>query len=320
MSQLDTPVLLVGFNRPETTEKVFDVIRGAAPKRLYIALDGPRSSHPDDRESVALVKRVVGNVDWPCEVHTLFRDTNLGCKHAVSEAITWFFSCEEQGIILEDDCVVHHSFFGFATELLSRYKDDKRVMSIAAQHLHGDAHTPPHSYYFSRYSACWGWASWRRAWQYYDLEMISWPKVRESDWLLDVGAGSLAFRNYWRDVFDRTFSGEVDTWDYQWTYSMWQQHGLAALPSKNLVQNIGFGGEATHTMDSTGVGSELSLQEMAFPLIHPDLMIRDFIDDRWTDSHVFNISYKEMIKGIVRKSPGGKILATGYRYLRGIGR
>lgn len=320
MNALDTPVLLIGFNRPATTAKVFDVIRAAAPRRLYVALDGPRSSHEEDRGNIGLVKEIVGTVDWPCEVHTLFRDSNLGCKRAVSGAITWFFDHEEQGIVLEDDCVVHHSFFRFATELLGRYKDDKRIMSIAAQHPHGKSHQPPHSYYFSRYNHCWGWASWRRAWRYYDPEMTSWPEMRNSEWLLDIGCGSSAFKAYWQGIFDRTSNGEVDTWDYQWTYSMWEQHGLAILPSRNLVENIGFGSDATHTTDPSGVGSGLVLEGLDLPLIHPDLMVRDFAADRWTDAHVFHISNGSTVKRLIRSAPGRRLLTAGYRHLRGISR
>ena len=160
------PVLLLIFNRPDTTSRVMEVLRRVQPTRMYVAADAARENHIDEMARCAEARRVATQIDWPCEIKTLFRDENLGCRRAVSEALDWFFQQEEEGIILEDDCIPDPSFFRYTEELLMRFRNDERVMVVAANHFHGAAHHPPYSYFFSRYNHCWGWASWRRAWQY----------------------------------------------------------------------------------------------------------------------------------------------------------
>ena len=287
--------MFVVFNRPETTRRVFESIRAAKPRRLFIAADGPRPEVPEDRIRCQEVRKIAATVDWPCQVHTLFRHQNLGCRKAVSGAIDWFFASEPEGIILEDDCLPNADFFRFAETLLDRFRDDERVMTIAAQHFHRHAHTPSNSYFFSRYNHCWGWASWRRAWQYYDHEMSLWPYLRETDWLLSIGDGNRFFRDYWTQIFDLVHAGKVDTWDYQWTFSCWAQSGLAVLPSRNLVTNLGFGAEATHTSKTNTIQANLPLETLDFPLRHPPAMIRDVVADRWSDRNLFGIGLRSAV-------------------------
>ncbi|MCP5459188.1 MAG: nucleotide-diphospho-sugar transferase [Gammaproteobacteria bacterium] len=296
-------VLFLVFNRPQTTTRVFEAIRRARPSKLYVAADGPRSDRQGEPERCAEVRRIATSIDWPCDVKTLFRDNNLGCRKAVSEAIDWFFQHEPEGIILEDDCIPDPSFFRYAHELLARYRNDERIMVIAAQHFHGDTHIPQHSYFFSRYNHCWGWASWRRAWQCYDHEMSLWPDLRDTDWLLGVGNGSQLFKRYWTDIFDRAHAGLIDSWAYRWTFSCWAQNGLTVLPAKNLVTNIGFGIDATHTIRHTNY-SALPLESLDFPLVHPNFVVRDVMADQWTDRNHFLIrspmSFKYTIRWIRR--------------------
>lgn len=295
------PVLFLIFNRPSTTTKAFKSIQQAGPARLYIAADGPRENREGESERCEEARRIATGVDWPCEVRTLFRDENLGCRQAVSSAIDWFFQHEQEGVILEDDCVPDASFFPYAQELLNRYRDDKRIMVIAAQHFHGDLHQPEHSYFFSRYNHCWGWATWRRAWQYYDHDMTLWPSLRDTDWLLDIGGGSRIFQWYWTDIFDRAYAGLIDSWAYRWTFSCWAQNGLTILPAKNLVINIGFGSDATHTKIKNKNHIFLPLEALKFPLTHPKGMVRDIKADDWTDQNHFRINAALLFKRAMRK-------------------
>lgn len=177
--KLNVPVLLLIFNRPDTTQRVFHEIRGASPLQLFISADGPRENKPGEFEKCQITRDIVRQVDWDCEVYTNFRDKNLGCKIAVSSAIDWFFENVEEGIILEDDCLPSFSFFRFCEELLEKYRDDERIMQIGGTNLLSEWQRSDDSYYFSKYGAIWGWATWRRAWQYYDVNMKLWPEVKK---------------------------------------------------------------------------------------------------------------------------------------------
>jgi len=300
---LNTPVLLLTFNRPETTCSVFEAIRQARPSRLYVAADGPRFDREGERERCDRVREIGTAVDWRCELRTLFQATNLGCGVAVSAAIDWFFEHETEGIILEDDCLPDHSFFQFCEEMLDRYRNNSAVMMISGEYYYGKHHQPPRSYFFSRYIGTWGWATWARAWKCNDRSMRRWPELRNSDWLLRVGDGHSDFKEFWTEVFDTVYPGRNDIWDYQWAYSCWLQEGVTILPSKNLVKNIGFGTNATHTTADAGWMGRLPLEAMSFPLSHPAEIVRDRVVDRWIDLKVFGIKMKKY-KRILRKIPG----------------
>jgi hypothetical protein len=287
---MKTPVLLLTFNRLEPTKKVFESIRKIQPRSLYIASDGSRPNHPGETEKIDAVRSfLVESIDWPCQAKTLFREKNLGCRLAVSTAIDWFFSQETEGIILEDDCLPDPSFFFYAEELLERYRNDKRIMVISGNHFHGDEYRPQKSYLFSRYNHCWGWATWARAWQYYDHDMRLWPALRDSNWLLTVGDGSRKFQRYWTRIFDMAYSEQVNSWAYRWTFSCWSQSGLSILPAYNLVKNIGFNTDGTHTQNNSDWLSSLPVRELNMPMSHPSEMIRDYVADSWTDTRVFKI-------------------------------
>jgi len=181
---LHTPVLFLVYKRPDTTRQVFEAIRQAKPPRLYVAADGPKKNVPGEAEKVKQVREIISNgVDWDCEVKTLFRDENLGCKYGPVEGINWFFKNEEEGIILEDDTLPSQSFFWFCQELLERYKDDTRIMVISGDNFQNGITRGTCSYYFSRYNHIWGWASWRRAWKYYSVDMKLWPDVAKNQGL-----------------------------------------------------------------------------------------------------------------------------------------
>ena len=242
----NTAVLFLIFNRPDTTQQVFEVIRQVKPPRLYVAADGPRANREGEAQLAAQARQIATAVDWSCEVKTLFREENLGCKNAVSSGIDWFFENEEQGIVLEDDCLPHLDFFTFCETLLNRYASDERVWVVTGDNFQDGQQRSDGSYYFSRYNHVWGWATWRRAWTKRDMEIKFWPEWKQSPewsaWLPDK-----VERKYWSRTFDRMYKNQIDTWDYSWTSSVWFNSGLTATPNVNLVSNIGFGPEATHT-------------------------------------------------------------------------
>jgi len=291
---LKTAVLLLVFNRPDTTKQVFETIRKAKPPRLYVAADGPRDDIRGEAESVEQARRIATQVDWDCEVKTLFRDKNLGCRVGVSSAIDWFFENEEEGIILEDDCLSSQSFFWFCEELLERYREDMRVMVVSGDNFQKDPASNEFSYYFSRYNHCWGWASWQRAWSYYEKDMQSWPYIRDNDYMQDILLDKAATK-YWSKIFETTYRNEIDSWAYRWTFSCWVQNGLTVLPNVNLVSNIGFSGNATHTAEEDCAYSKIPVFHLSFPLKHPKWMIRDDKADHYTQETHFkqsNILYR----------------------------
>lgn len=262
-----TPVLFIIFNRPETTARVFKAIRQAKPAQLYIAADGPRAEKPDDNEKCRRTREIVLQVDWDCEVHTLFREKNLGCKYAVSSAIDWFFEHVEEGIILEDDTLPNQSFFHFCEELLLYYKNEPKVMHIAGSNFQFGKTVGEGSYYFSHYNHIWGWATWRRAWKCYDLEMKDYSRYLKEK-KIDKATLNLEEKEYWLRIFASVFNNEIDTWDYQWRYSMWNAEGIAIVPNVNLITNLGFGENATHTIQQTSEVALLPTYSLA-KIIHP---------------------------------------------------
>ena len=298
---LKTAVLLLVFNRPELTDQVFEAIRQARPQKLYVAADGPRSNRPGEAELCTEVRRIATNVDWPCEVKTLFRESNLGCKMAVSGGINWFFENEVEGVILEDDVLPVPTFFSYCDQLLERYRNDHRVGMVSGCNLVSSRFTPDHSYFFSRYNHIWGWASWRRAWQHYHVDIPDWPKWRDGGGLKSKASGNRSFEKYWRRIFDAVYRGEIDTWDYQWTYSCWKNNLLTALPAANQTHNLGFGVDATHTTSDIPAFILASPPiELSLPLSHPTLIGCDKRIEQLIDRHVFGISLVNELRTTIR--------------------
>jgi hypothetical protein len=283
-------VLFMVFARPDTTERVFDAIRAARPARLYVAADGPRAGRAAEAERVSEVRSIATAVDWPCELRTLFRDTNLGCRRAVSGALDWFFEHEDQGIVLEDDCLPHPDFFVFCAEMLERYRDDPRVAVVTGDNFQGGRVRGDASYYFSRYPHCWGWATWRRAWAVYSHDITFWPGWRDSPaWRAAVA--DPVERRYWTRIFDRVHAGDFDSaWDYPWTAAVWHAGALTATPNVNLVTNIGFGPGATHTDSASRSIRSAPLGA----LVHPPAIERCEAADRHAFDHHFGGRYDRM--------------------------
>jgi hypothetical protein len=240
----NTPVLFLLFKRSHATSFTFRAIRNARPKRLYVHADGPRPSRQGEAEECAAARAVTEQIDWPCEVKRLYRDTNLGCGPAVSSALDWFFSEVEEGIILEDDCLPEPGFFDFAREMLGRYHAEERVMHVAGMGFEPAGLPPGADAFLSPMPFIWGWATWRRAWQHYRYEL---PPAEEREKVLRQECSTSQMRDYWRRKFAATADGEIRTWDYQWVYTLWQHGGWAVTPTRSMISNLGFGTESTHT-------------------------------------------------------------------------
>lgn len=276
-----TAVLLVIFNRPETTRLVFEAIRKVKPLRLYIAADGPRPGNDSDRIKCKEAREILGEVDWDCQVKTLFRDENLNCGVGPSSAFNWFFENEEEGIILEDDCLPSQSFFWFCQELLERYRHDSRIMHIGGNNfLDGWQKDNDYSYYFSRSGHIWGWATWRRAWKMFDYKLSLYEEVKRKKYFNDFFLNPVE-KIYRLRKFDKTVgSSKVDWWDYQWDFARYVNSGLAIVPKINLVRNIGFGENATHTQNNNSSNAKMKASDIEVPLKHPPFVIRDFASDK----------------------------------------
>jgi hypothetical protein len=297
MTQLDSPVLLIVFNRPKETSMTMSCIRKQQPKYLYVAADGPR--HQRDEAACRESRRIATDVDWPCEVRTLFRSHNVGCGIGVSEAITWFFRHEERGIILEDDCVPSDSFFTFCHTLLSFYQNEEKVMMISGTNFIAEhCTTLRESYYYSSISNVWGWATWRRAWQRYDYNMSDYAdfkKQRRMEEVFDSGV----LRQKYDEILDRYLTQDkVDTWDYQWQFALMNHRGLAIVPKSNLVTNIGFGLHATHTKRA-GNYSYIPTHELPTDLIHPKTIAKNEHFDILYYQKILNVSLIERLKGLL---------------------
>jgi len=241
---MDIPILFIIFNRPDTTQKVFDVIRQIRPSRLFIAADGPRDNIAKEKEFCIEARKIVTQVDWKCDVQTLFREKNLGCGEAVSSAITWFFENVEEGIILEDDCLPSLSFFDFCQKMLERYRDEKKIMMISGSNPATSFPNLESDYYYSKVYSIWGWATWRRAWKLYDKKILNWP-INKKGGLLSNFYPNNRVKNYFSIAFDNVYNDRIDTWDYQWAYTCITNNGLNIIPKYNMVSNIGV--EGTHT-------------------------------------------------------------------------
>ncbi len=238
-------VLFIVFNRPDTTKQVFEAIRKAQPPRLYVAADGPRHSKVGELGKCEEVRRIATAVDWDCEVKVLFREKNLGCKVGVSSGIDWFFEQEEEGIILEDDCLPCQAFFDYCDVLLSRYKNDTRIWNIDGSNYLKIQDSD--SYTFSKYALIWGWATWRRAWKEYDVNMRDYEALYQKNYMSNIWDRKVV-QKYWENCLAMTFYNKIDTWDYQWMHTIWKNNGLSIRPGKNLIKNIGFRADATHTI------------------------------------------------------------------------
>ena len=285
-SPLNVAVLFLVFNRLEHTIEVFKSIQLAKPPRIYIAADGAREGVNGEQDKVDHIREfITNNIDWDCEVYTLFRKNNLGCKLAVNNAISWFFKHEEMGIILEDDCLPSQSFFWYCEELLNRYKNSKDIFCINGIGEFKLSKEFNSDYSFTKYIHLWGWASWRRVWDRYDVNISDWMENKLN--LLDIVSDNINTKKYWKRVLQGVYDSKIDTWDYQFSYLILKNHGKCIIPKVNLVSNIGFGTNATHTLDPDDKHANRITYNINFPIKHPDKKIFNSEIDKFFDNNFF---------------------------------
>jgi hypothetical protein len=282
----ETPILFIVFNRPDTTLQVFTRIREVKPKRLFIAADGPRAGKEGEKEKCEKVRELILNgIDWNCEVHTLFREKNLGCGKAVSGGIGWFFEHVEEGIILEDDTLPNKSFFYFCQQLLDYYRHEEQIMHISGTSFLFKKRIWRNSYYFSIYPNIWGWATWSRAWQNYRFSLEE--KFRHPEGYVNGTTMTKKELDYWKKCAEYVRLNPNSTWDYQWFFSIWQNSGICITPYVNMVTNIGFGLDSTHTKNADWKIANMPVFELLLPLIHPSR----FLVKKKNDLTTFKIAH-----------------------------
>lgn len=292
------PVALFIFNRPETTRRVLDAIRPVKPAVMYVIADGPRVGNMNDNAQCAAARALIDAIDWDCTVHKQYAENNLGIRRSVESGLDWVFAREDSAIVLEDDCLPHPTFFHFCAELLERYRTDDRIFTISGTDLMGGKYSSLYSYRFSRYPVIWGWATWRRAWQFYDTDMRAWLRSMQSNWL-EGYLGDERAAQYWAYLFNAEYIAHTD-WDYAWTFAAWQHDGLSIHPNVNLISNIGFGADATHTFNPNDRNANRPLQAIPFPLSHPTSTSRDVDADCLLEADIFGGSLTRLLARVRR--------------------
>ncbi len=291
---LNISILFIIFNRPDLTRKVFNEIRKAKPKKLFISSDGHRDNIPGEAEKCLAARNIINNIDWQCEVKTLFHKTNLGCREAPYSAIKWFFDNVEMGIILEDDCLPNQSFFWFCQELLATYRYDTRIMMISGNNFFIGNREDKGSYFFSKFPLTWGWATWKRAWQYYDINLHTFPEFEKQKLIRNI-FNEEATQNYWLERFHYVYTGQFTTcWDYQWSYTIFCQNGLCIIPDVNLVVNIGFREDGTHTKTEYPFLTKIKQKEM-HEIIHPKFILPDKGAEEFIFKNFYRIRKKKSL-------------------------
>jgi hypothetical protein len=276
MADLETPVALFTYRRPEQTRRVVERILEAEPPQVLVVADGPADDA--EREQVAAVRQTIAEADWECELSRNYADGNLGLKERFATGLEWIFDEVPEVIILEDDTLPDPTFFRFCDELLDRFRGDKRVWDITGRNEMGVYSQGGYSYHYSYYGSIWGWATWRSSYEEYDPEMVAWddPIVRDRIRDLLVEGNQV---EYAEDVYNRTWNGDHITWDYQWGFARHRNSGLSVVPAKNLVENIGFDEMATNTKTPNNFAGT-PVRAMNFPISHPPFVGVDREYDR----------------------------------------
>ncbi|SDR95166.1 hypothetical protein SAMN05216490_0262 [Mucilaginibacter mallensis] len=291
-------VLFVIFNRPDTTLKVFEQIKLAQPPRLYIAADAPRADVPEDKLLCEQARAIIDMIDWACDVKTLFNKQNAGCKKGVSSAVTWFFNNEEEGIILEDDCLPANSFFKFCDTLLDKYRDDYRIRHITGCNLQHGKKWGNNSYYFSNMTFVWGWASWKRVWDdYKKLDNYNYEEVKEQ---LGNIFGEPLLVDSWLNIFEEVKAGKLNSWGYQLDFVNFFNNGLTIVPNDNLISNIGFGPAATHTLQANSLNANVPVTEIT-EITHPVFVLPEKQADMCILNRDFNIEERKRRQNLLRR-------------------
>ena len=281
-------VLFLIFNRPTLTQRVFEQIKAARPQRLYVAADGPREGFPDDGLLCRQTREIIAKIDWDCQLKTLFREENLGCRDGVSAAISWFFNYEEEGIVLEDDCLPANSFFRFCDIMLEKYRTDSRIRHITGCNLQQGKKWGNASYYFSNRTHVWGWASWRRVWDEYDKTLCRYDSGEIKRMLKNIYDDELII-DCWANIFNEVKTGKINSWAYQLDFENFFNNGLTIIPNENLVSNIGFLPGATNTIMEDHVFANVPLSEI-IEITDPVFVVPEKQADLFIMNHHFQIN------------------------------
>jgi hypothetical protein len=304
INKIETAVAFFVWIRPEETKKVFEEIKKIQPDKLYLISDGPRNS--EDKKLNNEVKKIVEDIDWTCDVKKNYSETNMGCKKRISSGIDWVFETEERAIILEDDCLPSQSFFYFCDELLEKYKNDHEITMISGNNFQqkNQKFTCDVDYYYSRIGNIWGWATWKRSWQKYDVDIKKWPEIKNSKILKKIFP-NYSITEYWTHLLDEIYKNKAPktgTWDAQWFLTTLLS-GIAIIPAKNLVSNIGFGNRSTHGGQKGNKLENLPKYDLNFPLKHPEKVEINNKVDLYTYKFIFRINdtTKKKIKSFLRQ-------------------
>mgnify|MGYP001268471024 CR=1 FL=1 len=285
-NKFKTPILIIAWRRPKQTKVLIKKIKQINPDNLYIACDGPKNINTLDDKKVDKTRELLLNSFEKVRSKKYFFSTkNQGCKLGVSKAINWFFENEKEGIILEDDCIPHLDFFIFCQEMLEIYRNDERIWSITGHNQQNNIRRGNGTYYFSKYPRSWGWATWRRCWEKYDKDITDWPRIK-SEGILNNQLWNKREINFWERILDNIYHyNSPNTWDYQWTLCSFLNSGLTIVPNKNLIENIGFDEDATHTFigDANTFIERGHRNNDIFPTIHPDYFVTNKKADEIVD-------------------------------------
>lgn len=295
------PILFIVFNRPETTARVFEKIRQARPSRLYVAADGPRAEYPTDKHKCEAVRKIATAVDWPCDVQILLRPENLGCMKGVSGGIDWFFAHEKSGIVLEDDIVPTPAFFSFCENMLEEYRDNSNIYAISGINI-VPRKSGPKGHFQSRYFQAWGWAGWADRWNEMDITL---PDFREKlSKARKQGKIKWWEAKRWRGFVASALRAGY-TWDYQWMFFILTRGGGVIRPTANLIKNIGFGEDATHTKKPDIFTERLETVENYATWMERKLKLRPFEDFRFYVYRMrggpINFIKQDFVNRIIRK-------------------
>ncbi len=283
-------VLILAFNRPKEISILFEVLSKIKPKKIYINQDGPRKNNENDLELCKRVQEIAINPNWDCEVFTNFNASNKGCRSSVSNGIKWFFESEREGIILEDDCIPSLSFFSFCEKMLNKYEEDKSVHVISGSNFQKKKIIGNGDYYFSKYAHCWGWATWKQSWENYDDDLSFWNTLKKSKEWRNLHKNKLE-EKYWVKILNKVKEKKIDSWAYVWQASIWNNGGFTVTPNINLVRNIGFNEDATHTISSRKSNEFDISEEINEEIIHPQDKEISQDADRFVFYNHFNGKY-----------------------------
>ncbi|MDQ8195926.1 hypothetical protein QEH59_15940 [Coraliomargarita sp. SDUM461004] len=297
---MNTPVLLIHFNRPDITQAALKALAPLAPSRIWVLCDAARPHKDGEASKVAEVRALLDAIPWPCEVRRLYREENLGCFRNLSDGITWFLKdCGGEGIILEDDCIADPSFFDYCAELLERYRDDPTVYAIAGHNRSPIPLSQTSDYTFSNYFECWGWATWERAWADFDPDMHAWTDPKSWKAICQRVFPGIRQRLYWEMMFRKVRNGQRDSWAYRYFLSIWGKQGKTIIPSLNLTENIGFREDGTHATSSKVVC--VPANAVSFPLAHPESTTISLETDRWFEDNFHSKSFVKRMQWFFSK-------------------